>query len=171
MSVTRHLQYAWNERRHFSLLLPKAAVGLVTAMVAASNATNPQTTAQAKPVRVVKQHRSAQRAATTPKSSVLRTIVGSASWYGPGFHGRRTASGEIFNRNRSTIASRSLPFGTNVRVTYLRTGKSEMARVTDRGPYVGGRVVDLSEGLARRIGLRSAGHGRVKVEVLGRSRR
>jgi rare lipoprotein A len=95
-------------------------------------------------------------------------MVGNASWYGPGFSGRRTASGEVFVPSRSTIASRHLPFGTRVRVTYLRTGKSAMAKVNDRGPFVRSRIIDCSEGLARKIGLRGAGHGRVKVEVLSR---
>ncbi len=91
-------------------------------------------------------------------------LVGGASWYGPGFHGRRTASGERFNRNAMTLASRSLPFGTRVRVTNLKNSKSAIARVNDRGPFHRGRIVDLSQGLARRLGI--TGVGRVKVEIL-----
>ena len=72
--------------------------------------------------------------------------------------------------HRSTIASRHLPFGTKVRVTYLRTGRSAVAHVTDRGPFVRGRIIDCSEGLARQIGLRNAGTGKVKVEVLNTRR-
>ncbi len=102
---------------------------------------------------------------------MVSVLVGNASWYGPGFNGHRTASGEVFNMNRSTIASRHLPFGTPVRVTFMRTGRSAIARVNDRGPFVRSRIIDCSAGLASRIGLRRAGTGRVKVEILDRHTR
>lgn len=92
-----------------------------------------------------------------------RVILTRASWYGPGFHGRRTASGERFNQNALTLAHRHLPFGTRVRVTHLRTRRSAWGRVNDRGPFVRGRGADLSKALARRIGLQ--GVGPVKLEV------
>lgn len=92
--------------------------------------------------------------------------VGHASWYGPGFHGRRTASGERFDRNAMTLASRHLPFGTRVRVTNLTNGKAVEGRVNDRGPFVRGRIVDLSQGMARRLGI--GGVGKVRVEVIPR---
>lgn len=88
--------------------------------------------------------------------------VGLASWYGPGFHGRRTASGERFDQGAMTAAHRSLPFGARVRVTMLGSGRAIVVRVNDRGPYIGGRVIDLSKGAARRLGL--GGVGRVCVE-------
>ena len=69
---------------------------------------------------------------------------GGASWYGPGFHGKRTASGERFNTHALTAAHRSLPFGSRVQVTNERTGRSVVVRINDRGPFVGGRVIDLS---------------------------
>lgn len=138
--------------------LTKIAAGLATAMVAASQVANPGAASKS----TVPQ----KTPPPTSQHQVVRTIVGTASWYGPGFNGRRTASGEVFNKNRSTIASRSLPFGTRVRVTYLRTGKSAIAKVNDRGPFTRGRIIDCSEGLAKQIGLHGAGHGRVKVEVL-----
>ena len=78
---------------------------------------------------------------------------GQASWYGPGFHGRRTASGEIFNTREMTAAHRSLPFGTRVRVTNQRTGQSAVVRINDRGPYAHGRVIDLSKASAEAIGV------------------
>jgi len=87
-----------------------------------------------------------------------------ATWYGPGFHGRRTASGERFNRNAMTLASRHLPFGTRVRVVNPHTGRSVVARVNDRGPFRGGYTADLSQALARRIGL--GGSGAVRLEIL-----
>lgn len=93
---------------------------------------------------------------------------GMASWYGPGFHGRRTANGERFNQNALTAAHRSLPFGTKVRVTNTRTGRSVVVRITDRGPFTGGRVIDLSAAAARIVGVMQSGVAPVNLEVLGR---
>ncbi len=76
---------------------------------------------------------------------------GKASWYGPGFHGRLTANGERFNTNAYTAAHKTLPFGTKVKVTNARTGKSVVVRINDRGPYAHGRVIDLSKASARAI--------------------
>ncbi|WP_418292076.1 septal ring lytic transglycosylase RlpA family protein [Methylobacterium durans] len=78
---------------------------------------------------------------------------GVASWYGPGFHGRRTVNGERFNTHALTAAHRSLPFGTQVRVTNKSNGRSVVVRINDRGPFVGGRVIDLSNASARAIGV------------------
>jgi rare lipoprotein A len=78
---------------------------------------------------------------------------GAASWYGPGFHGRKTASGERFNTHALTAAHRTLPFGTRVRVTNERTGRSVVVRINDRGPYAHGRVIDLSKASAQAVGL------------------
>jgi rare lipoprotein A len=78
---------------------------------------------------------------------------GRASWYGPGFHGRRTASGETFNTNELTAAHRTLPFGTRVKVVNKKTGKSVVVRINDRGPYAHGRVIDLSRASAQAIGI------------------
>lgn len=108
-------------------------------------------------------HRTGHRAPTSMPAGGVQ--VGGASWYGPGFDGRRTASGERFNRNAATLAHRSMPFGTRVRITNLKTGRSAVGRVNDRGPFVRGRIVDLTEGLARQLGI--SGIGQVKVEVLG----
>jgi len=82
---------------------------------------------------------------------------GQASWYGPGFHGRRTANGEIFNTNNLTAAHRSLPFGTLVKVTHRSTGRSAIVRINDRGPYAHGRIIDLSRASAEAIGLSGVG--------------
>jgi rare lipoprotein A len=91
--------------------------------------------------------------------TVAEASCGQASWYGPGFHGRRTASGETFNQNDLTAAHPSLPFGTRVRVT--RNGISVVVRINDRGPHTGGRIIDLSAAAASRIGLRTVGIGHV----------
>ena len=78
---------------------------------------------------------------------------GVASWYGPGFHGKKTANGERFNTNDLTAAHKTLPFGTKLRVTNERTGKSVVVRINDRGPYAHGRVIDLSKAAAEAVGL------------------
>ncbi len=97
---------------------------------------------------------------------VTSTLSGMASWYGPGFHGRRSASGEVFNQNALTAAHRTLPFGTQVRVTNLSTGRSVVVRINDRGPFGHGRVIDLSAAAAAQVGLQASGVGRVQLEVL-----
>lgn len=94
------------------------------------------------------------------------SLRGMASWYGPGFHGNRTANGETYNQYALTAAHRSLPFGTKVRVTNTSTGRSVVVRINDRGPYIGGRVLDLSAGAARVLGMMGSGVAPVRVEVL-----
>lgn len=97
---------------------------------------------------------------------VVRGVqVGEASYYGPGFHGNKTTSGEIFDKNALTAAHLSLPFGTRVKVTNINTGRSVIVRINDRGPHVAGRIIDLSEAAARRIGI-YPGVGRVRLEVV-----
>ena len=91
---------------------------------------------------------------------------GVASYYGPGFHGRRTANGETFNMHAMTAAHRTLPFGTLIKVTNLSNGKSTIVRVNDRGPYVGNRVIDLSVAAAKEIGSSHSGTARVNLEVI-----
>jgi rare lipoprotein A len=100
-------------------------------------------------------------------SKDLRSALrGMASWYGPGFHGRRSASGERFNQNALTAAHRNLPFGTKVRVTNLNNGRSVVVRINDRGPFVGGRIIDLSAGAAKMLGMIQSGVAPVEVEVV-----
>lgn len=94
------------------------------------------------------------------------TINGIASWYGPGFNGRKTASGEIFNTSQMTAAHKTLPFGTSVRVTNLQNGRSVVVRINDRGPYHGSRVIDLSHAAAVKIAMIQDGTAQVKIEVL-----
>ena len=97
---------------------------------------------------------------------VVSTHSGEASWYGPGFYGNRTASGEVFRPGTMTAAHRSLPFGTKVRVTNLWNGRKAVVRINDRGPFVGHRVIDLGHGAAKHLGLTSSGVAQVKLEVL-----
>lgn len=91
---------------------------------------------------------------------------GQASWYGPGLHGNTTASGERFNMNAMTAAHRTLPFGTRVRVTRTDNGKSVVVRINDRGPFVDGRIIDLSRRAARKIDMERIGVAPVEVRVL-----
>lgn len=91
---------------------------------------------------------------------------GIASWYGPGYHGKKTASGEVYDMDGLTAAHPYWAFGTRVRVTLLSTGKSVVVRINDRFPAHKGRAIDLSRGAARQIGLIGPGTGRVRLEVL-----
>lgn len=99
-----------------------------------------------------------------PRTSPLGTGV--ASFYGRRFHGRPTASGERFDMNALTAAHRTLPFGTQLKVTNPRNGQSVIVRINDRGPFSKGRTLDLSREAANRLGLIRRGHGRVELEVI-----
>ena len=104
-----------------------------------------------------------------PISQPQPSQMGIASWYGPGFHGRPTASGERYDQNGLTAAHRTLPLGSRVEVTNLANGKSVQVRINDRGPFVRGRVIDLSRGAAGHLGMVRRGTSRVRVQVLHRS--
>ncbi len=99
--------------------------------------------------------------------AVVQTATGVASWYGGKFHGRRTASGETYNQHALTAAHRTLPFGTEVVVTNQNNGKSVVVRINDRGPFSGGRIIDLSHKAASQIGMINSGTARVRLEVIG----
>lgn len=92
--------------------------------------------------------------------------IGVASWYGGPHQGRRTASGARFDERQLTAAHRSLPFGTSVLVANLANGRQIALRITDRGPYVAGRIIDLSQEAARRLGLEHQGVGLVGITIL-----
>jgi rare lipoprotein A len=138
-------------RRLFGDAKPlKSVQGKPKAIVAFNPAVNPATSPTA----------------DTAEWTVRKVLKGEASWYGPGFNGNLTASGEVFNQDALTAAHPSLPFGTRIRVTNQNNGKSVMVRVNDRGPYAGGRIIDLSAGAAGVIGLDISGVADVKAEVL-----
>ena len=92
--------------------------------------------------------------------------VGIASWYGPGFHGQRASSGEVYDMHAMTAAHKSLPFDTIVKVVDLKTGNSVVVRITDRGPFIPGRVIDLSKAAARELKIIDTGTARVGLKVL-----
>jgi rare lipoprotein A len=91
---------------------------------------------------------------------------GKASYYADSLNGSKTASGELYDKDALSAAHRSLPFGTKVRVTYLKTGQSVVVVINDRGPYAKKRIIDLSGAAAKQIGLIKAGHGKVRLEVI-----
>ena len=93
-------------------------------------------------------------------------LSGVASWYGGKFHGRRTANGEIYDMHLLTAAHKTLPFHTLVRVTRLDNGRAVTVRINDRGPFVAGRIIDLSFAAARRLGMEDDGTARVQLELL-----
>lgn len=98
--------------------------------------------------------------------TVMEVQQGEASYYADSLHGNKTASGAPYDKHAMTAAHRSLSFGTRVKVTYLKTGKSVQVMINDRGPHVKGRIIDLSAAAARAVGLVEDGHGKVKLEVL-----
>jgi rare lipoprotein A len=89
-----------------------------------------------------------------------------ASWYGPGFHGRKTANGERFDQMAYTVAHKSMKFGTLLKITNPKNGRSIVVRVNDRGPYIEGRELDLSKAAAHELGLIKRGTARLKVEKI-----
>lgn len=105
--------------------------------------------------------------ASAVERGVTLVQEGVVSWYGAAFHDRPTASGELFDSNAFTMAHPTLPFGTQVRVTNLRNGRSVVVRVNDRGPHVGQRIADLSKAAAAQLGFLSRGLVRARIEVLG----
>ena len=106
--------------------------------------------------------------ASNRETSQKKIIRGQASWYGPGFHGKKTASGEIFDQGRLTAAHKTLPLGTKAKVTNLQNGTSVEVEINDRGPYVGDRVIDLSRAAANALGFVESGLTLVRIEPIYR---
>ncbi len=100
------------------------------------------------------------------KSAAGFTETGIASWYGPGFHGKKTSNGERYNQNSMTAAHKLLPFNTKLRVTNLKNGRSVVVRVNDRGPFVGSRIIDLSRAAAKQLDMLGSGTARVRLVAL-----
>lgn len=95
-----------------------------------------------------------------------KSFMGVASWYGPGFHGRKTANGERFNMHAMTAAHKTLPMNCYVRVTNPENGKSVVVKINDRGPFHGNRALDLSKGAAKVLGITKRGYGKVEYKVI-----
>ncbi|HKU26672.1 MAG TPA: septal ring lytic transglycosylase RlpA family protein [Candidatus Sulfotelmatobacter sp.] len=96
----------------------------------------------------------------------LNSEIGLASWYGPPYHNRRGSNGAVYNMHAMTAAHRTYPLGSIVRVTNVRTGSHALVRITDRGPFIRGRVIDLSLAAAERVDVKKAGVAKVKVELM-----
>src|SRR5262245_13990507 len=141
-----------------------AAVVLVANLAAAPVPNHPQTQVKTLPKAAIAK---TQKAAATKTQRETKTPyqTGLASWYGKQFHGRTTASGEDFNMFELTAAHRQLPLGTYLKVTNLHNGKWIIVRVNDRGPYVEGRILDLSYSAARMLNFRS-GIERVRLDIV-----
>jgi len=107
-------------------------------------------------------------ACASPTSGTRGTQTGIASWYGPGFHGKTTASGQRYDMYAMTAAHKTLPFGTRVRVTNLQNRRSVVLTINDRGPFVAGRIVDVSKRAAQTLGFERQGKAKVSLQVLGR---
>lgn len=99
-----------------------------------------------------------------PKEILAQT--GTASWYGPGFHGKTAADGSRYNQHEMTAAHRFLPFGTIVRVTNMKNGRSVIVKITDRGPYIGNRIIDMSRASADALGMVYDGLAKVEVRII-----
>ena len=176
--------------RNLSILLLAAALGSLTGCMTsptlssgsvaspkASNSTSGQdSTSSAAPTartpvdtpdRVDNSVDASQAPADTTDTAGLKELErGQASWYGPRFHGRRTASGERYDQHALTAAHKTLPFGTLVRVRSLVTGKEVDVRVTDRGPFVRGRVIDVSRAAAQALGMMGLGVKQVSLHII-----
>jgi rare lipoprotein A len=108
----------------------------------------------------------AERDGKRPESMMRRVLRGKASWYGPRFHGKKTANGDIFDQQKLTAAHKTLPLGTKAIVTNLENGNTVEVEINDRGPYVPGRVIDLSFAAAKQLGFIKSGIAPVEVVLL-----
>jgi rare lipoprotein A len=127
----------------------------------------PSTTPKPKPPNTTPEQDADLAEPTIPADAKpLATETGLASWYGPPYHNRRGSNGEIYNMHAMTAAHRTYPLGSIVRVTNVKTGSTALVRITDRGPFIPGRVVDLSLAAARKIDVWKPGVAEVKVELM-----
>lgn len=150
---------------HLKSLLIRIApiVALTTGCAASTYPLNPQLAAEAG---VTDQPSYLERVGRDPDGSGAVVQVGACSWYGPGFHGRRTSNGEVFDKNAMTAAHPTLPFGSEVEVTNLSSGNTVRVRINDRGPFVGDRIIDLSYAAAKKLNVASQGVALVKLRLV-----
>jgi rare lipoprotein A len=112
-------------------------------------------------------HAKQLRRQVNSRESVHKKVIrGQASWYGPGFHGKKTASGKIFDQGKLTAAHKTIPLGTKAKVTNLQNGNTVEVQINDRGPYIGQRVIDVSHAAANALGFVDSGLTLVRVELL-----
>ena len=149
------------------LALLAMAAALVQGCSAMSGAVRPVENAPA-PRAIIPPSTTSLTAPTKPavKTTLLPASTGPASWYGPGFSGKKTASGDIFDDGKLTAAHKTLPFGSKAKVTNLSNGKSVKVEINDRGPYVENRIIDLSQAAAHALGMIDHGVVQVRIEPL-----
>lgn len=154
----------------FGLLAFVGATLFVLPDLVAAESAKPVVPAQGGPVRPVAGEAPSTTHPASPASGKPASpgTLGYASWYGPSFQGRLTASGEVFDTNELTAAHKSLPFNSIVKITNLSNGKSVIVRINDRGPYVRGRMIDLTHTAAVAIGMIGDGVVKVRMDVLHR---
>jgi rare lipoprotein A len=126
----------------------------------------PKTAASPAPKAGAPAGQSAEPISVPPDTQPISVETGLASWYGAPYHNRRGSNGEIYDMNAMTAAHRTLPLGSIVRVTNLKTGHSALVRITDRGPFISGRILDLSLAAAKRVDVWQPGVALIRVEVL-----
>ena len=150
------------EKMNNSLILLVLMISIVLPTVAEANkhVVHHVKVNKAKPVHhkqnkisVKKLDRKPNKISLVKKGNLNNKLEGTASWYGKNHHGKKTASGEIYNMHKLTAAHKKLPFGTKVKVTNLKNNRSIIVLINDRGPYVRGRIIDLSKGAAKAIGM------------------
>jgi rare lipoprotein A len=107
-----------------------------------------------------------QEPSVSPSARAIYVETGMASWYGPSYNHRKAANGEVYDMNQLTAAHRTIPLNSIARVTNMKTGESVVVRITDRGPFVPDRSIDLSKAAAKRVGVYQHGTARVRIEVL-----
>jgi rare lipoprotein A len=107
-----------------------------------------------------------RRQVNSRESVHKKVIRGQASWYGPGFHGKKTASGKIFDQGKLTAAHKTIPLGTKAKITNLQNGNTVEVEINDRGPYIGQRVLDVSHAAANALGFVESGLTLVRIELL-----
>ena len=135
-------------------MAPAFCCGVTFCIVRCNNGAQERMTRPSRPLAITAVVLGCTLGAVSAAAGETKAIqTGAASWYGPGFHGKRTANGERFNTHALTAAHKTVPFGTKVRVTNESTGKSVMVRINDRGPYAHGRVIDLSKAAAEAVGI------------------
>jgi peptidoglycan lytic transglycosylase len=155
--------------RHFRALAALAVATVFIAGCGGRHATRAQAPAPPPEIRTVTPApgpAGIPSATVPPSGKVIYSEVGMASWYGPSFNHRRAANGEVYDQDMLTAAHRTIPLNSVARVTNVKTGESVIVRITDRGPFVPNRIIDLSKGAAKRVGVYIHGTALVRVDVL-----
>lgn len=142
-----------------------ACLGLVLIQGCTTLPAPPEEPAEAPPPRVTQPRADSPAGKKAPAAPATLPQTGEASWYGAQHHGKKTASGAIFDQAALTAAHPSLPFGTRVKVTHLANGRSVEVEINDRGPFVGNRIVDLSRAAAEALGMLGSGTATVRLEA------